>query len=160
MKMLERLREHAAAHPLRTALSGPDWQFSYGQLVSEVEQAIRQLCEVGTQVLAISMDNGPAWVILDIAALQLDICVVPGWKVLPLRWRRFRFRCKYRPDAFGHVRIRLHDLAQPVGLQIDAAAEVPGQRGERTVVAAVGIRFGNGLQQLIEHLLQVAELGE
>lgn len=77
MKMLERLREHAAAHPLRTALSGPDWQFSYGQLVSEVEQAIRQLCEVGTQVLAISMDNGPAWVILDIAALQLDICVVP-----------------------------------------------------------------------------------
>ncbi|MCB1758536.1 MAG: AMP-binding protein [Gammaproteobacteria bacterium] len=77
MTLVERLAQHAATSPQRTALSWPGGRYSYAELLAEIALAAELLRESNADLLALDIDNGPAWVALDIAALQLGICVIP-----------------------------------------------------------------------------------
>lgn len=77
MNLADRLAMHAAVRPEQTALAWPDGQLSYKALLEQVEAAVQSLQQIGAQVLALDVENGPAWVVLDIAAMQLGICLIP-----------------------------------------------------------------------------------
>ncbi len=77
MNLLDRIHRHAVVRPQQTALAWRGGSLSYAGLAAEVEAATLALWEAGARVVALDLANGPAWVALDIAALQLDICVVP-----------------------------------------------------------------------------------
>jgi len=77
MNLSERLALHAAAKPSHVALSWPGGQLMYSALPAQVAAAVHLLQATGVEVLALDIGNGPAWVVLDIAALQLGICLVP-----------------------------------------------------------------------------------
>ncbi|MCP5415595.1 MAG: AMP-binding protein [Chromatiaceae bacterium] len=77
MTLIGRLTHHAEACPERTALCWPGGDFSYSALLTEIDLATELLRASGVKVLALDLENGPAWIALDIAALQLGICLVP-----------------------------------------------------------------------------------
>ncbi len=77
MTLSARLREHASTHPQCIALTGADRQISYADLLRHVADAVDWLRDSGVQVVACTLENGPAWAILDIAAMELGICLVP-----------------------------------------------------------------------------------
>ncbi len=77
MSLLDRLESHAAGSPEDPALEWPGGTLSYAGLVALVRQLAAGLIERGIQVLALDLDNGPAWVVLDLAALYGGICLVP-----------------------------------------------------------------------------------
>lgn len=81
--MLDRLALHAANRPPQTALFWPDGQLLYAELLLKVDAAIQLLRETGTGVLALDIGNGPAWVVLGIAAMQLEICLIPLPRFFP-----------------------------------------------------------------------------
>jgi long-subunit acyl-CoA synthetase (AMP-forming) len=59
------------------ALDWPGGHLSYSGLLTTVASAKARLRASGFRVLALDLDNGPAWVILDIAALDLGITLIP-----------------------------------------------------------------------------------
>lgn len=72
---LQRLISHPGAH---LALSdGADIKLSYAQLTEEVTQLASLLGEQRTQGLAIEVDNCPAWVVADLAAIQASTWTLP-----------------------------------------------------------------------------------
>lgn len=77
MSLYERLAWHATRWPRRAALVWPTGTLDQEALLARVDAAMRMLRETGVDVLALDLDNGPAWVVLDIAALQMGICLVP-----------------------------------------------------------------------------------
>lgn len=77
MNLLDRLTLHAAEQPTQPALAWPGGEMSYASLVHQIEGAMRLLQDLDAKVVAVDLGNGPAWVVLDIAAMQLGICLVP-----------------------------------------------------------------------------------
>lgn len=77
MNLIDRLKLHAANQPDKVALYWPDGELVYTALLSQVESAMQLLREIGVKRLALDLANGPAWVVLDIAALKLGICLIP-----------------------------------------------------------------------------------
>jgi len=77
MNLADRLALHAAVRPEHTALVWPGGQLSFATLLEQVEATVESLRQTGAQVLALDVENGPAWVVLDIAAMQLGICLIP-----------------------------------------------------------------------------------
>jgi len=75
--LLAQISRHAALGPHRPALLSAGRQLDYAGLLAEVGSAVQQLRGLTAQVVAIDLENGPAWVVLDIAALQLGVCLVP-----------------------------------------------------------------------------------
>ncbi len=73
-----RLSEHANRDPQAVALSdGHDVQVCYGELSIRVEAAVRILRAQSCRCLGILADNGPEWMIWDLAALAAGISCVP-----------------------------------------------------------------------------------
>lgn len=56
---------------------GKNGALSYAQLVTSIELAASKLNHAATKVLGMAMDNSPAWAIIDLAAMQLNLPVVP-----------------------------------------------------------------------------------
>lgn len=77
MNLLDRIRSHAVVNRSHSALEWPGGCLSYAGLAAQVESAMQVLWETSAQTVAIDLDNGPAWVAIDIAAMQLGICLVP-----------------------------------------------------------------------------------
>ena len=77
MNLIDRLGLHVAKAPDQVALSWPGGQCLYAELLSQIEWAMRLLDGAGIEILALDIENGPAWVALDIAAMQLGICLIP-----------------------------------------------------------------------------------
>ncbi len=77
MTLLDRVTRHAERFPGHTALVWPGGRLDYAELRLEIQAAMRVLRELGAGVLAIDLENGPAWVAVDIAAMQMGICLVP-----------------------------------------------------------------------------------
>lgn len=77
MTLLQHIRVHAAARPHATALSWASGSLDYAALVDAVDAAVAQLEGRGLRVLGLDLDNGPDWVVFDIAAMSLGICTVP-----------------------------------------------------------------------------------
>lgn len=77
MTLSERIAGHARRFPQRIALIGADERLSYGALHTLIDVVSEWLLKAGYDVLAVDMANGPAWAVLDIAAMQAGICLVP-----------------------------------------------------------------------------------
>ncbi|MDC7694346.1 AMP-binding protein [Asticcacaulis sp. DXS10W] len=81
-RILLHLKDQASLTPDRLALVGNDQSLSLQQLISAIDQAAFWLSHSienkEMRPVALALDNGPAWVVLDLALIQL------GWPCLPL----------------------------------------------------------------------------
>lgn len=77
MELIGQIRQHASRSPRRIALEGSAGEISYGELAGMVESLARQLRQRRVHTLALALDNGPAWVALDLAALHAGLCLIP-----------------------------------------------------------------------------------
>ena len=75
--MFNRLRMQARFRPHLTALEWSEGKISYATLWSEVQVLTDELRQRGVRTLAVDLDNGPAWAILDLACLYADMCLIP-----------------------------------------------------------------------------------
>jgi long-chain acyl-CoA synthetase len=64
-------------HPEQVALRGIAGEVSYGALRASVEHAVEHFRETGPRVIGLAVDNGPAWAVIDIAAMQAGVPLVP-----------------------------------------------------------------------------------
>ncbi len=69
------IRRHAASQPRACALTGRDITLTYQELAVAVANAAQQL--VSPDPIALALDNSPAWAVLDIAALENRVPVIP-----------------------------------------------------------------------------------
>ena len=82
-RVLGAIAAHAEAKPDAVALSGLDQAFTYAELALAIEDAAAQLAGLAhlkapDAPVAVVLENGPAWVILDLALVRL------GWPSLPI----------------------------------------------------------------------------
>jgi long-subunit acyl-CoA synthetase (AMP-forming) len=75
--LIARIQRHAGEAPQRTALEGPDGHIGYAELARRIELLAGELRRRRVSTIALTLDNGPAWVLLDLAALLAGICLVP-----------------------------------------------------------------------------------
>ena len=68
---------HAARHPVAVALCGPAGEITYAALPSLVERVADALREPARRVIGLAVDNSPAWAVVDLAAMQAGIPLVP-----------------------------------------------------------------------------------
>jgi long-chain acyl-CoA synthetase len=71
------VRRHAALRGDAPALAGSDTSLSYARLDAEVDRTAEALAASGCRVLGLSLDNGAAWAVADLAAHQAGVAVVP-----------------------------------------------------------------------------------
>jgi long-subunit acyl-CoA synthetase (AMP-forming) len=74
-KILDSLKRHATRQPERPMIIGTSWTLTWQQLHTEVNALARQL--QNNRCLGVLMDNSPAWIITDLAALQAGKVNVP-----------------------------------------------------------------------------------
>ena len=74
---VEALWRHALNSPDTPALEWEDGELSYGQLAMAVERCALRLFERSDRRSGLLLDNGPAWVIVDLAARSAGIVLVP-----------------------------------------------------------------------------------
>lgn len=74
MKMLEILQAQPAE---QVALRGLSGEVSYGALRAATEQAIAHMRESQPRVAGLALDNGPAWAVIDLAAMETGTPLVP-----------------------------------------------------------------------------------
>ena len=75
--LLASIQGQAALSPHTVALQGANVTLSYADLVLNIEHARRCLHIRQTQVMALAMDNSPAWLVWDLAALASAVTLVP-----------------------------------------------------------------------------------
>lgn len=69
------IRHFAGSQPLTCALEGQDTRLNYQELLLAIEAAGQQLAS--PHPIAIALDNSPAWAVLDLAALENHVPVIP-----------------------------------------------------------------------------------
>jgi len=74
-----RIRKSALANSHRVALAAKFGreQMKYGELLAQVERLSAEISAMEANPLALCCDNGPDWVIADLACLAVDQCIVP-----------------------------------------------------------------------------------
>ena len=77
MQLIEQLRAHASLIPQRPALCGERASYSYSELIQAVEQIAADLRCRDLSVLGLYANNGPAWLLVDLACQAAGITVVP-----------------------------------------------------------------------------------
>ena len=77
MKLLEKISEHLLKQPSKIALTGKHSAINYFTLINEVKLLSSRLKQQDIKVIGLYADNTPAWVITDLAALDLEICLIP-----------------------------------------------------------------------------------
>jgi long-subunit acyl-CoA synthetase (AMP-forming)/pyrroloquinoline quinone (PQQ) biosynthesis protein C len=76
-RVLDAVRRHAAAVPAPVALIGEGGEMSYALLAGCVQDLAGVLAEAGVKRLGVALDNGAAWIVADLAAIQAGVIVVP-----------------------------------------------------------------------------------
>jgi len=71
------VRRHAAERPTAPALAGAGVALDYAGLWAEVVWIAEEIVARQPRVLALGLDNGPAWAVVDLAALWAGVTVVP-----------------------------------------------------------------------------------
>lgn len=71
------LEQHARLRPHASALQDENQSFSYGELARAVDRLASVLAHERIAVLGLLLDNGPAWVVVDLAANVAGITLVP-----------------------------------------------------------------------------------
>jgi len=77
MSMLARLAMHARTQPQQVAILGSGCRIDYATLHRVLDSLIGQLRALEVRTLALDLDNGPAWALLDLAALEAGIALLP-----------------------------------------------------------------------------------
>ena len=77
MSMLERLAMHAVRQPESLALQGSRQQLNYAELYDGVVALAGRLRALKVRSLALDLDNGLAWALFDLAALEAGIALLP-----------------------------------------------------------------------------------
>lgn len=77
MKLFDRILEHACQRPRALALSGKGYDLDYLGLVVELYRVAIKLRKLRITTLGLDMDNGPMWVLFDLAAVSMGITLVP-----------------------------------------------------------------------------------
>jgi long-subunit acyl-CoA synthetase (AMP-forming) len=77
MKLFDRLTQHAARRPEALAILGTEQALSYADLQTAMNALIPQLRDLRVSTLALDLDNGPAWALIDLAALACNITLIP-----------------------------------------------------------------------------------
>lgn len=75
--ILEALAQHAVCRPQAPALTGSDAALSYRNLTCAVAAQAQTFGASPPRCLALALDNSPAWVVADLAAVARGIPVVP-----------------------------------------------------------------------------------
>lgn len=75
--VVQTLERHARRQGQETALCWRDQQLSYSELWTEVQHIARWLRQEAVKTLATYLDNGPAWVIVDLAAIAAEVTHIP-----------------------------------------------------------------------------------
>jgi len=71
------VRRHAAERPTAPALVGAGVTLDYAGLWAEVAWIAEEIAARQPRVLALGLDNGPAWAVVDLAAQWAGVTVVP-----------------------------------------------------------------------------------
>ncbi|MEJ2691540.1 MAG: AMP-binding protein [Candidatus Thiodiazotropha sp.] len=77
MKLFDRLAQHAARQPDALAILGAEQALSYADLQTAMNALIPLLRNLRVSTVALDLDNGPAWALIDLAALACDITLIP-----------------------------------------------------------------------------------
>jgi long-subunit acyl-CoA synthetase (AMP-forming) len=77
MMLFERLSRHACQQPDAPAILGAGLRLSYSELESKLNRLKAQLQDLHVSTLALCMDNGVAWALVDLAATACGITLVP-----------------------------------------------------------------------------------
>ncbi|MGD8914726.1 MAG: AMP-binding protein [Candidatus Thiodiazotropha sp.] len=77
MKLFDRLTQHAVQKPCATAIEGKGIQLNYADLQAALQVVIPQLQALRVDVLALDLDNSPAWALIDLASMACGITLVP-----------------------------------------------------------------------------------
>lgn len=75
--ILQRIARHALRTPNAPALQGSQETLSYAQLQARINALSLRLQTSGFSQLGLLMENGPDWIICQLAAMDADICVTP-----------------------------------------------------------------------------------
>lgn len=75
--ILDTLAQHAACRPGAPALTGAGAPLSYRDLEGAVAEEVQRFGTSPPRCLALALDNSPAWVVADLAAIARGIPVVP-----------------------------------------------------------------------------------
>ncbi len=74
-KVLESVRAHARMHPHAPALASSAGILSYARLTEAMDGVAHRLA--GRSAVALLLENGPAWVVIDLAAIAAGTTLVP-----------------------------------------------------------------------------------
>jgi len=111
-RVLEAIARHARTNPDKIALEGAESCLSYAGLAGEIDVLGVQFSERGAAAIGLFMDNSPAWVVADLAAVKSRTPLVP----IPLF---------FSPDQIAHLIVRaglelvLTDQPEPLCMLLD-----------------------------------------
>jgi len=88
--LLASVTHHARSNPRKIALEGTYGSLTYAELEHQINQLTDELSERGPDAIGLLMDNTPAWVVADLAAMMAWVPVVP----MPLF---------FSPEQTGHL---------------------------------------------------------
>lgn len=77
MQLIKQIQTYAQTFPERAALRGEECEYSYAELVTAVEHIAAELREQNISVLGLYADNGPGWLLVDLACQAAGITLVP-----------------------------------------------------------------------------------
>lgn len=77
MNLFDRLALHAGRCPDAPAIVSAGGVIDYAGLQAQLEGLIPRVRELGVQTLALDLDNGPAWALIDLAALACGLTLIP-----------------------------------------------------------------------------------
>ncbi len=86
--ILQQISHHARQQPDQPALQGNDISLSYAELELRIDTLSQRLQASGFSQLGLLMENGPDWIICQLAALKAGLCLIP----IPLFFSRDQIR--------------------------------------------------------------------
>ncbi len=75
--LLEAILKQAKFHPQKQAVEGKSYSLSYAELIEQVRGVADWLDQYEQEVVGLLLENGPAWVVIDLAAQMAGKVVVP-----------------------------------------------------------------------------------
>ncbi|MET0009162.1 MAG: AMP-binding protein [Candidatus Thiodiazotropha sp. 6PLUC9] len=77
MKLFDRISQYALEQPDAPAIVAGEDQITYAELQQSLSRLKAELRALQVSTLALALDNGPAWALLDLAAISCGITLVP-----------------------------------------------------------------------------------
>jgi len=75
--LLTQLQRHAVNHPERLALISGNTHINYRELAQKIHTLKHALSDAGGRSFAFQLDNGPDWIVSDLAAAASGLSVIP-----------------------------------------------------------------------------------